>query len=893
MSHKFLLVLILYHIYLSTAYTKSSNNEKTYHTFEIQLKIHLADVHLNEGKIEEALGLFRQLVRKRKRELEPQEREKIVQLSYKISLHIDQLLSQAENLFKDKKYNQAGLLYHQLKLLCKKHCLPHTLSKQSRRQFLYSIHYRLACCYFLDGEYQKTVSTMSEGGNESYFLLKGHKKLFWQWTFMKGAAYKKMGIHKQARELFSACAQSSDCSLQKEAQVEAAFCAFQLRKNEIAQRELSLLNEETLSDDIFTHTSILKILLCVAEKEFDSAHKALDTLTNQPASQHAFLQGYLSYALGDLDTAVIHFEKSIHDPARATDALYFLGYIYMEMAARSALSPFQEQLVYIERAKNCYEALISHSYGHKKERAYLGLGLALFAKAQYESKQVTKKKLELLLSEASPNISEKIHYELSLLIAECCETAEESREHYSVLLDKRYQPLSSYPKAFFMRGSRLVEEDAHLGRAMLQEASIIAAQRQTICLKPKAHEAYRWLEILSLQKQMLVDRSYSSETLPHALHGFFTDYPESPYANDAVHYLALLYWKRQEYAQSLDLLQSLLIHFPFYHKRDEALFFAARNLEQLYGKTEESSRLYLELYSNFPSSVYAPESYFRYYSEQEYLSGSEKALLHLRNMPESMSDSPIAAVASFYVGCHFKELCPDKNISEAHVKYLTKAIEAFELAQTRGAAFPHLQLLSLYSALEKAKTYFILGNYEQCEQSLLQFKTQKEPLPTKLVQESFWLHARMHMLKGQKNEAREELEALIEYCTLIEEPASELNIQALCSLAAIKGQEGLFEDAHVLLLKAEELQKGGCSRELLLEIWINKSEIYRREGKLEKAMALLSKAINDDCASSLRIHAMYLRAEIYELKGRKDLAAKQLEAIAKKGGISKDRYVYE
>ena len=43
-------------------------------------------------------------------------------------------------------------------------------------------------------------------------------------------------------------------------------------------------------------------------------------------------------------------------------------------------------------------------------------------------------------------------------------------------------------------------------------------------------------------------------------------------------------------------------------------------------------------------------------------------------------------------------------------------------------------------------------------------------------------------------------------------------------------------------------------------------------------------AINDDSISSLRVKAMYQRAEIYIQQGRYDLARKQLEATAKKGG---------
>ncbi len=53
---------------------------------------------------------------------------------------------------------------------------------------------------------------------------------------------------------------------------------------------------------------------------------------------------------------------------------------------------------------------------------------------------------------------------------------------------------------------------------------------------------------------------------------------------------------------------------------------------------------------------------------------------------------------------------------------------------------------------------------------------------------------------------------------------------------------------------------------------------------MELAILTLSKVVNDDAISGMRLKAMYLRAEIYAQQGRRDLSRKQLEATAKKGG---------
>ncbi len=84
---------------------------------------------------------------------------------------------------------------------------------------------------------------------------------------------------------------------------------------------------------------------------------------------------------------------------------------------------------------------------------------------------------------------------------------------------------------------------------------------------------------------------------------------------------------------------------------------------------------------------------------------------------------------------------------------------------------------------------------------------------------------------------------------------------------------------------ADQTAKGNTlTPDQFLDIWIQISLCYRSMGRYDLAMLSLSKVINENMISSLRIKAMYLRAEIYELQGRTDLARKQLESTAKKGG---------
>jgi tetratricopeptide (TPR) repeat protein len=84
---------------------------------------------------------------------------------------------------------------------------------------------------------------------------------------------------------------------------------------------------------------------------------------------------------------------------------------------------------------------------------------------------------------------------------------------------------------------------------------------------------------------------------------------------------------------------------------------------------------------------------------------------------------------------------------------------------------------------------------------------------------------------------------------------------------------------------AEEAGKGKVlSVDQKLDLWIQQSAAQQALGRLEEAMLLLSQVVNEDAISGLRLKAMYLRAELYEKQGRRELARKQLEAMVKKGG---------
>ena len=104
-------------------------------------------------------------------------------------------------------------------------------------------------------------------------------------------------------------------------------------------------------------------------------------------------------------------------------------------------------------------------------------------------------------------------------------------------------------------------------------------------------------------------------------------------------------------------------------------------------------------------------------------------------------------------------------------------------------------------------------------------------------------------------------------------------------LGIMAAQKKEYQTALKYYLFSEDAAKGKLiSNDQKIDLWIQQSLCYRELDELDKAMLFLSRAINDEAVSSLRIKAMYLRADLYTLQGRHELARKQLESASRNSG---------
>jgi hypothetical protein len=129
-----------------------------------------------------------------------------------------------------------------------------------------------------------------------------------------------------------------------------------------------------------------------------------------------------------------------------------------------------------------------------------------------------------------------------------------------------------------------------------------------------------------------------------------------------------------------------------------------------------------------------------------------------------------------------------------------------------------------------------------------------------------------------------ELDQALKKCNELTDDASPSFIRASLFLSKTLRESHQANRSYALITAF--LQEEICEKdpELALEIAMEKSLCLRDLEQPARAMALLAWVINGPYASSLRVKAMIIRAEIYLSLHRTDLALRQLESVVAKGG---------
>lgn len=397
-----------------------------------------------------------------------------------------------------------------------------------------------------------------------------------------------------------------------------------------------------------------------------------------------------------------------------------------------------------------------------------------------------------------------------------------------------------------------------------------------------------------------------------------TFWPQGKYSEKSLYLLALLQYKNKEGVAEEAFLNFCALY-PHSSLIPEALFYAAKSVEREEPGADRAGEYRKQIFENYPDSPLAAEAYFFYYPFREYLAGNKAALLHLREYKKKYGHSPFVISALYLLGMNLKKdtrtptgrWVNKKNLNEA-IEYFQEVEWIFDHLMKRGL-FPKEELryyikIRYQAILERAlanlaiadessgakKQIFLeyaievlenlVADFENSEHPLLKHLSPMEPYPHLLEEGSYYLaEAFTKLQEDRKAEAM--LQRMLEKYHSAKITRGYYLSRASYGLGMIAMRKEDYQTALDYFAAAEDASKGKIvNTDQKIDLWIQQSLCYKGIGQMEKAMLILSKAINDDAISSLRVKAMFIRGEIYSSQGRHELAKKQLEATSKKGG---------
>ncbi|NGX41809.1 MAG: Lipopolysaccharide assembly protein B [Chlamydiae bacterium] len=396
-------------------------------------------------------------------------------------------------------------------------------------------------------------------------------------------------------------------------------------------------------------------------------------------------------------------------------------------------------------------------------------------------------------------------------------------------------------------------------------------------------------------------------------------YPNGEFHEETVKLLGILYYQKGDFEKGLQIFLELANISPPSSLAGEALFWAANCVDSLGTDLSQSKQYRQKVFEQYPDSPFAEEAYFRYYSYHEYLKGSHDAIEHLKSLEGKFPNSPFQINAYYLIGLDYLKDRKSDDGRRTRDKDMNAAIEAFQKAEItfdslfESEAIPeekHEYFITLHyrNILESALAFINLAKdsggakkrvyLENAEKILhgmyTDFESPKHPLAkvlvagksiTPLQEQCAYYLAKCYTNAGNEKAAERVLAKMLE-------KYQSAKITRGYYLSRVWHQQGLIamkNKENKLALDyfkhAEDAAKGKILHtEELLDLWIQQSFCHSALDQTDEAMLILSKVINYDAISSQRLKAMYLRAKIYEQQERYELARKQLEATAKKGG---------
>ena len=849
-----------------------------YKQHHLTLRVGLVRSYLLQNDLENASRSLQPLLQIAPYLLSIKERDDRANVLEWLSKCYRSLISQADALCKEQREKEAIPLYQEVLRAVDIKTFPLSTSHQVRAEYYAHFSYALAYCYYMCHDYAKTIGLLKARNQACSGNSKQLTRLYLEGEYLLGQALEAQGMQDKA----------------------------------LVAYDNYLLGKEKASR--YGDAAYRMAYLLYLQNDVNRAYSILQNLTHDSGPKHLLLT-YIALSQNNQDEArrqiQLHKQTNPQEPSMTYEVLYLDGLILIKDGQ-------------INKGIHCIEEALTLVQGKDMDRwqsawiydAELALALSyrqlidLHLATQPEIAQTYLERAFQCIEKISdlrppiPQQYDKYHF------CKLCLQIQLAESLFLNSQSKKAQTVLDSVKTSLTHFIHTANLNLEKNRSFLLD---IAAQLTQLNSEPCNKMARSIMSLLPQQDSDLfhyvrIMVEISSHDTEEQILQYITERPQSPYVSSLLHALASLYIGKQDFINAEEAIRLIQYNFPNYEREDHLLYLLAFCLDTDPLQVETARALRKELISSYQDSPYVAESHFRFFPEVEYERGTPHAIDHLKNMTNRYQNSPFTIVAYYYCALYEKREA-EKNKEDIDLAGFRRACtlfsQCYHLYQKRISEDflnddirRELYRLAQLSRFHEGKTLLTLAKRENESAypsipRLTEAKTIFEDLTASLTPSSQDEMSRRIFFESQYQ--------LAKICELLhfEDPA--IKILTNLSKACIQDNYSLYAKAQIALGKLamkssrfdaalkqfnrlESEKIAFKDPQLYLKVLIEKSNCFRRMQKFDKAMTLLSQVINNNLASSIRIKAMVMRAEIYELQKRRDLAIKQLESASRYGG---------
>jgi tetratricopeptide (TPR) repeat protein len=720
--------------------------------------------------------------------------------------------------------------------------------------------------------------------------------------------------------------------------------------------------------------SLLLAKIAITKGAYQLAYNELQSLKKHMQPNHPlypealWMMGVSQYQLDNIPQSIICYEEALTLPMVQAQSWYTACIEQLSHAYLTECNNSNRSTDEIQRLLSRAEQLIKTEFSrHSNDDLKIALAKVYLTKNSFFPSEETLEDCRTLLDKSQLFSTEATQTEALLLRAQMASSYIQREEHLRTLTSSTYNTKNmGIPYGWLLRGHNEREEaynDSNQERHRHLELAIGYYQKAYALFKKfsphLAIESLRnWAQVAtdlrepeqlkkvytiasnhiksqppqaetyylnSLMATHLYDLNGNASYLQEALESLQKGLKASPTDKEKIQLSLLLskvFFLKNSFHEAERTLASLPESLPNTPMAAEALYWGGRASSRNPNPLNPPQFYYQKCYTDYPSSSFAAEAFFRMYTYQDFLHGEKDAKKHLEEMIVLYPDSQYVLDALFLLGLDSKrdrKTIKGKWISKSNT---TKAIDQFQEISTQHQRLQaqgliekpyarHYSALELRATLEKAlcnlaiarqssgaKKHIYLQYAEEVFTNLINRMSYaaQNTLQQDTHEEALYGLAQTHLEAKHYDEA----EAMIHQIILSYQSSKvtrgyylsrcwhDLSIIAMANISDEESQHIQKKTTQALehLQHAEECAKGRIlSTDQTIDLWLKMSHCHKLMKQYDQAMRYLTKAIDEDAVSSLRLKAMYLRAEIYELQGRHELSRRQLEATSNKGGL--------